>query len=106
MDCALISFVGGDRRSRRRDGFGSDDRREVDNVNHDQLTVERQTMADKADPVDRERLIEEGKVDLVLSSYTITPERAKRVDFAGPYFVAHQDVKHIREMFSIYTHAF
>ena len=46
----------------------------------------------KADPVDRERLIEEGKVDLVLSSYTITPERAKRVDFAGPYFVAHQDL--------------
>ncbi|MFT4294559.1 MAG: glutamate ABC transporter substrate-binding protein [Micropruina sp.] len=46
----------------------------------------------KADPIDRERLLEEGKVDLVLSSYTITDERKKRIDFAGPYFVAHQDL--------------
>lgn len=46
----------------------------------------------KADPVDREKLIEDGKVDMVLSSYTITADRARRVDFAGPYFVAHQDL--------------
>ena len=46
----------------------------------------------KADPVDRERLIEDGKVDLVLSSYTITEDRKRRVDFTGPYFVAHQDL--------------
>ena len=46
----------------------------------------------KADPVDRERLIEEDKVDLVLSTYTITDERKRRVDFAGPYFIAHQDL--------------
>lgn len=46
----------------------------------------------KADPIDRERLLEEGKVDLVFSSYTITADRARRVDFAGPYFVAHQDL--------------
>ncbi|MFT4218137.1 MAG: glutamate ABC transporter substrate-binding protein [Micropruina sp.] len=46
----------------------------------------------KADPVDRERLLEENKVNLVLSSYTITDERKRRIDFAGPYFMAHQDL--------------
>lgn len=46
----------------------------------------------KADPVDRERLLEEKKVDLVLSSYTINEERRRLVDFAGPYFMAHQDL--------------
>lgn len=46
----------------------------------------------KADPGDRETLLEEGKVDMVVSSYTITPERAEVVDFAGPYFEAHQDL--------------
>ncbi|MCW3156924.1 glutamate ABC transporter substrate-binding protein [Micropruina sonneratiae] len=46
----------------------------------------------KADPVDREKLLTEGKVDMVLSTYTINDERAAKVDFAGPYFVAHQDL--------------
>ena len=46
----------------------------------------------KADPGERESLLEEGKVDMVVSSYTITPEREKVVDFAGPYFEAHQDL--------------
>ncbi|MFT3861886.1 glutamate ABC transporter substrate-binding protein [Micropruina sp.] len=46
----------------------------------------------RADPVDRETLLEQKKVDMVLSSYTINDERAKLIDFAGPYFVAHQDL--------------
>ena len=46
----------------------------------------------RADPGDRATLIEDGKVDMVVSTYTITPEREKLVDFAGPYFVAHQDL--------------
>ena len=46
----------------------------------------------KADPIDRETLLETGKVDMVLSTYTITDARRARVDFAGPYFVAHQDL--------------
>lgn len=46
----------------------------------------------RANPVDRESLLEQKKVDLVLSSYTINDQRAKVVDFAGPYFVAHQDL--------------
>ncbi|WP_353070651.1 glutamate ABC transporter substrate-binding protein [Actinomadura opuntiae] len=40
----------------------------------------------------RESLIKAGKVDLVVASYSITPERKLDVAFAGPYYVAHQDV--------------
>lgn len=32
--------------------------------------------------------LEKGTVDLVISNMTITPERSKRVAFAGPYFVS------------------
>ncbi len=39
----------------------------------------------------REALIKGGKVDLVVASYSITPERKTEVAFAGPYYVAHQD---------------
>lgn len=46
----------------------------------------------KADPIDRENLLEQGKVDMVVSTYTITEGRKARVDFAGPYFVAQQDL--------------
>ncbi len=46
----------------------------------------------RADPGDRMSLIEDGKVDMVVSTYTITEERAESLDFAGPYFVAHQDL--------------
>jgi glutamate transport system substrate-binding protein len=31
-------------------------------------------------------------VDLIVSTYSITDERKQVVDFAGPYFVAHQDL--------------
>ena len=33
-----------------------------------------------------------GKVDLVVSTFSITAEREKEIAFAGPYFVAHQDL--------------
>jgi len=46
----------------------------------------------RADPSEREQLLEDGDVDLVFSSYSITDERKKVVDFAGPYFLAHQDL--------------
>jgi glutamate transport system substrate-binding protein len=46
----------------------------------------------EATPENREKLIESGDVDLVLSSYTITEARKQLVDFAGPYFLAHQDL--------------
>lgn len=34
----------------------------------------------------RETSIEQGKVDVVIATYTITPERQKVVSFAGPYY--------------------
>jgi glutamate transport system substrate-binding protein len=40
----------------------------------------------------RELLIKEGKVDLVIATYTINDARKVEVDFAGPYFVARQDI--------------
>jgi glutamate transport system substrate-binding protein len=38
----------------------------------------------------REEVLENGTVDLVAATYTINEERAERIDFAGPYYVAGQ----------------
>ncbi|MDR1708707.1 MAG: transporter substrate-binding domain-containing protein [Candidatus Accumulibacter sp.] len=38
------------------------------------------------EPAARVDLLESGRVDIVLANFTVTPERAKRVDFAKPYF--------------------
>jgi glutamate transport system substrate-binding protein len=46
----------------------------------------------EANPEDRETLLESGKANLVVATYSITPERKQKVDFAGPYFLAHQDL--------------
>jgi glutamate transport system substrate-binding protein len=46
----------------------------------------------EAQPADREKLLTSGSVDLIFSTYSITEERRQQVDFAGPYFVAHQDL--------------
>ena len=43
-------------------------------------------------PADREKLVEDGEVDLMFSTYSITPGRAQKLDFAGPYYIAHQDL--------------
>lgn len=40
----------------------------------------------------REPFIQEGKVDIVVATYTINDVRKQVVDFAGPYFLSHQDV--------------
>src|SRR3954451_14234590 len=40
----------------------------------------------------REPYIQEGKVDIVVATYTINDTRKQVVDFAGPYFIAHQDI--------------
>jgi glutamate transport system substrate-binding protein len=40
----------------------------------------------------REEYIEQGKVDLVVATYTINDARKQRVAFAGPYYVAGQDI--------------
>jgi glutamate transport system substrate-binding protein len=41
---------------------------------------------------ERQRLLDSGGADLIVSTFTITEERKQAVDFAGPYFVAHQDL--------------
>ena len=40
----------------------------------------------------REAMIQNGDVDMILATYSITDERKKAVSFAGPYFVAGQDL--------------
>lgn len=36
--------------------------------------------------------IKSGKVDMVIRTFTITPERALQIDFAGPYYLLGQDM--------------
>ena len=40
----------------------------------------------------REPFLENGDVDMVVATYTINEERDEIVDFAGPYYVAGQDI--------------
>ncbi|MEZ5231119.1 MAG: glutamate ABC transporter substrate-binding protein [Acidimicrobiales bacterium] len=40
----------------------------------------------------REPFIQDGTVDLVISTYTINDTRKEVVDFAGPYYIAGQDI--------------
>ncbi len=40
----------------------------------------------------REPFIQDGKVDIVVATYTINATRKQIVDFAGPYFLAHEDI--------------
>jgi glutamate transport system substrate-binding protein len=41
---------------------------------------------------DRETMLQRGDVDFIAATYSITPAREEKVDFAGPYLLAHQDV--------------
>ncbi|WP_255955902.1 glutamate ABC transporter substrate-binding protein [Streptomyces odontomachi] len=41
---------------------------------------------------DRENALARGDVDYIVASYSITPEREQKVDFAGPYALVHQDL--------------
>ncbi|MBF6329598.1 glutamate ABC transporter substrate-binding protein [Nocardia transvalensis] len=40
----------------------------------------------------RETLIQNGQVDYIVGTYSITDQRKEKVDFAGPYFIAGQDL--------------
>jgi glutamate transport system substrate-binding protein len=46
----------------------------------------------EARPADRETLLQQSKVDMVVATYSITDARKQLVDFAGPYFVAGQSL--------------
>ncbi|MCX5051481.1 MULTISPECIES: glutamate ABC transporter substrate-binding protein [unclassified Streptomyces] len=41
---------------------------------------------------DRENALQRGDVKFIVASYSINDERKQKVDFAGPYFLAHQDL--------------
>ncbi|MFJ9342545.1 glutamate ABC transporter substrate-binding protein [Streptomyces sp. NPDC101733] len=41
---------------------------------------------------ERENLIQNGDVKFIVASYSINDKRKDKVDFAGPYFLAHQDI--------------
>lgn len=40
----------------------------------------------------REPVLLNGQADMVVATYSITPERMTKVGFAGPYYVSHQDI--------------
>ena len=55
----------------------------------------------------REAMLQNGTVDVVFNTYTITEERAKQVDFAGPYFESglavavksdNKDIKSVKDL--------
>ncbi|HEV7196931.1 MAG TPA: glutamate ABC transporter substrate-binding protein [Pedococcus sp.] len=46
----------------------------------------------QAPSAQRETLITTGQVDIVVATYSITDQRKEKVSFAGPYFVAGQDL--------------
>jgi glutamate transport system substrate-binding protein len=46
----------------------------------------------QAPSAQRETLISTGQVDMVVATYSITDARKQKVSFAGPYFVAGQDL--------------
>ncbi|MGI8810061.1 MAG: glutamate ABC transporter substrate-binding protein [Acidimicrobiales bacterium] len=50
---------------------------------------------------DRESAIVDGRVDIVVATYSITAERRRLVDFAGPYYMAGQDILVRRDEASI-----
>jgi glutamate transport system substrate-binding protein len=46
----------------------------------------------QAPSAQRETLIETGQVDMIVATYSITDKRKEKVSFAGPYFIAGQDL--------------
>lgn len=46
----------------------------------------------EAASANRESFLQQGTVDMVIATYSITDERSEVVDFAGPYYVAQQDI--------------
>ncbi|SIO91163.1 glutamate ABC transporter substrate-binding protein [Nocardiopsis sp. JB363] len=46
----------------------------------------------EAASANRESFLQQGTVDMIIATYSITDERRQVVDFAGPYYVAQQDI--------------
>ncbi|MFD4369780.1 glutamate ABC transporter substrate-binding protein [Rhodococcus sp. NPDC058521] len=59
----------------------------------DKLGVNEQNIEFKETPsAQRETVIQNGEVDYIAATYSITDERKNKVDFAGPYFIAGQSL--------------
>jgi glutamate transport system substrate-binding protein len=54
--------------------------------------TEKQIEFKETPSADRENALSRGDVEFIAASYSITDEREAKVDFAGPYLLAHQDV--------------
>jgi glutamate transport system substrate-binding protein len=58
-----------------------------------QLGVDEKNITWKeARSANRDSFVQNGTVDMVIATYSITPDRQKKVTFGGPYYVAHQDL--------------
>jgi glutamate transport system substrate-binding protein len=58
-----------------------------------QLGVEESGITFKETPsAQRETALQNQEVDYIVATYSITDKRKQVVDFAGPYFIAHQDL--------------
>jgi len=58
-----------------------------------QLGVEPKNITWKeARSANRDAFVQNGTVDMVIATYSITPDRQKKITFGGPYYVAHQDL--------------
>ncbi|UYP20610.1 glutamate ABC transporter substrate-binding protein [Rhodococcus sp. Z13] len=58
-----------------------------------QLGVAEENITFKEAPsAQRETLIQNGEVDYIVATYSITDSRKEKVDFAGPYFIAGQSL--------------
>ncbi|MEV0683509.1 glutamate ABC transporter substrate-binding protein [Nocardia sp. NPDC050378] len=59
----------------------------------DKLGVKPEAITFKETPsAQRETMIENGQVDFIVATYSINDKRKEKVDFAGPYYVAGQDL--------------
>ncbi|SFD64260.1 glutamate ABC transporter substrate-binding protein [Streptomyces aidingensis] len=58
-----------------------------------ELGVDAENIEFKESPSpERENMLSRGDVDFIVATYSITDERKEKVSFAGPYFLAHQDL--------------
>jgi glutamate transport system substrate-binding protein len=45
----------------------------------------------EARSANRETFLQQGQVDMIIATYSITPARLPKVTFGGPFYIAHQD---------------
>ncbi|MBH0775174.1 glutamate ABC transporter substrate-binding protein [Nocardia bovistercoris] len=78
---------------RTKDGSYSGFDVEVAKYVAEKLGVKPDNITFKESPsAQRETLIENGQVDFIVATYSITDKRKEKVDFAGPYYVAGQSL--------------